>query len=63
MATRERWSSTVDSDHHVTLFESGRIVWEGSYEALMADGDIKVPEHVMDEITDRVEESDANIDG
>lgn len=45
-----RWTYTMDSDHHVTLFENGRIVWEGSYEALCADGDARPPARLLNQI-------------
>jgi hypothetical protein len=46
----ENWSYTMDSESHITIYRNGSIVWEGSYEAFIADGDIRPPQIIADRI-------------
>jgi hypothetical protein len=63
----DNWSYTMDSENHLTIYRNGTIVWEGSYEAFVADGDIRPPQKVANRIHDRAaalsdQESQAGFD-
>lgn len=47
------WSFTMDADGHLCIRRAGRIAWEGSYAAFLADGDITPPGGLSMEIHER----------
>lgn len=57
-ATNTEWSFTMDSDGHLTIKQNRREVWNGSYEAFCADGDIAPPREVTEQIHARYDEMD-----
>ena len=49
------WTFTMDSDGHLTIYQNRSIRFEGSYEAFVADGDVRPPAAVVDRIHARYE--------
>lgn len=49
------WSFTMDADGHLTIYHRRAIVWEGSYEAFVADGDVRPPLAIANKIHARYE--------
>lgn len=49
------WTNTMDSEGHLTLWCGRKRVWEGSYEAFIADGDVQPPANVVDAIHAKAE--------
>jgi hypothetical protein len=53
MAKANGWAFTMDEDGDLVIFDCGRTVFEGSYEAFQADGDIKAPAALVQQIHNR----------